>query len=110
AGGSPSAGNAAILFEAGGAGHVGTADAFAGGGGLPAQPMVGCAEGGGDNADAAGTGEECSSPPPVCADSRRLVYYSSGVCVAGACRWTVETLQCPDFCSQGACVGSFTVK
>ena len=100
----------AVQLEIGGGVNVGSAGALGGVGGMPVQPAVDCEQAGGDNAGAAGVNEECSVPPSVCADGQHLLYYSSGVCIAGKCTWTVATLPCPERCSNGACVGSTTEK
>jgi len=104
---------AIVLPELGGSEN--TVGASAGAGGLPTQPAVDCGQAGGDSAGAGGTNsadsaDECASPPSVCADDGRLVYYSSGVCVAGACRWTAYTLDCPIGCSRGSCASPTTEK
>jgi hypothetical protein len=96
-------------LEIGGSGNVEVLVPSAGAGGLPAQPVVACGQAGGDSAGAGGMNEECAAPPSACADNQRLVY-SSGVCVAGACTWTVETLFCPGACYNGACGDSFTAR
>ncbi len=36
----------------------------------------------------------CASPPPVCADSRWLVSYPTGSCVAGWCNWQKGHVDC----------------
>ena len=82
---------------------------FAGAGGLPAQPVVACGQAGAEEAGS-GPDEPCSLPPSVCAGLGRLVFYSDGECVAGMCRWTAATLQCPERCSNGACASSTTEK
>jgi hypothetical protein len=94
--------------ELGGTENAGSASA--GAGGLPAQPTINCGQAGGENAGAGGADEECALPPSVCADSSRLAYYSSGACVGGTCRWTVETLECPGRCSRGSCAPPTTEK
>ncbi|HEY3253430.1 MAG TPA: hypothetical protein VGJ91_05760 [Polyangiaceae bacterium] len=100
--------NILIVPEAGGTENAGSS---AGAGGLPTPPAVDCGQAGGDSAGAGGAIEECAPPASVCADDdRRLVYYSSGVCVAGACRWTATTLDCPGYCRNGYCMESTTQK
>ena len=94
--------------EVGGAENAG--GALGGVGGLPAQPAIDCGQAGGESAGAGGADEDCAFPPSVCADDRRLAYYSSGVCVAGRCRWTVEMLECPGRCSRGSCAPPTTEK
>jgi hypothetical protein len=102
--------NGTIQIDAGGVGNAGSSGSAAGVDGLPTQPAIDCGQAGGDSAGAADANEECASPRSVCTDEGRLAYYSSGVCVAGKCRWTVETLQCPGGCSRGSCVSSTTEK
>jgi len=114
AGGGPSASTAGeagrlIQVEIGGVGNLDPGDGSGGVGGTSA-PDADCGHAG-DSAGAAGTTEECTSPPSsVCADSLHLTYYSSGACVAHVCRWTSSTLLCPERCSNGTCVGSTTEK
>jgi hypothetical protein len=113
--GSPSTGlaggaGAGVQLEVSGTGNLGSGGSLAGVGGMPGLPTVGCVEAGSENAGAAGMTEECNAPPSSCADWQHLVYYSSGGCVAGACTWTAATLECPERCSNGACVASTTEK
>jgi len=112
--GSPSAGTAGVagraMLEIGGVGNLDSGDGRGGVGGTSAHPDVDCGQAG-DSAGAAGTTEECNSPPPsVCTGGLHLTYYSSEVCVAHVCQWTPSTLECPEHCSNGACVGSTTEK
>jgi len=104
--------NGGLQVGTGGVGIVVPEISVAGAGGLPAQPTIDCGQAGGDSAGAGGvnSAEECASPPSVCADNRRLAYYSSGVCVAGVCRWTVETLYCSGGCARGSCEPPTTEK
>ena len=99
---------ATVLPELGGTENA--VGASAGAGGLPAPPAIDCGQAGGESAGADGANEECASPPSVCANDRRLAYYSSGVCVAGTCRWTVETFVCQGGCWRGSCLPPTTEK
>jgi hypothetical protein len=61
------------------------------------------------DADASAATGECPLPPSACADSRWLVYYDDGQCIAGSCSWKMKDSYCSLGCSQGACGSIGTV-
>jgi hypothetical protein len=47
--------------------------------------------------------DPCPPPASACADSKYLVYYDDGQCVAGSCVWQVRYFNCGQGCSFGGC-------
>jgi hypothetical protein len=69
----------------------------------PAPPATPCST----SADAS---DVCPFPQSVCADSKWLVYYDNGRCVAGSCVWETRYTACPMSCTGHDCMLPVTPK